>query len=54
MKANRIKRKIENIKKTSGAKFFDEKQQEFFSEQDFYLSAEVDKFNFVLKVEKRQ
>lgn len=44
--------KIENLKVTSGAKFFDEKQQDVFPEKDFYLSTEVDKFNFVLKLEK--
>jgi len=37
---------------TSGAKFFDETQQDIFSEKDFYLSTEVNKFNFVLKLEK--
>ncbi len=47
-----LKEEIEKLKQTSGAKFFDEKQQEVFPEEDFYLSTEVDKFNFVLKVEK--
>lgn len=43
---------IEKLKITSGAKFFDKKQKDVFPEEDFYLSTEVDKFNFVLKVEK--
>lgn len=47
-----LKVEIEKLKRTSGAKFFDKKQQEVFPEQDFYLSTEVNKFNFVLKVEK--
>lgn len=47
-----LRDEIENLKNTSGAKFFDEKQQEVFPEKDFYLSTEVDKFNFVLKLEK--
>ena len=47
-----LKGEIENLKNTSGAKFFDKNQQEVFPEKDFYLSTEVDKFNFVLKLEK--
>ena len=43
---------IENLKHTSGAKFFDISQNDVFPEEDFYLSTEVDKYNFVLKVEK--
>ncbi len=44
--------RIEGLKVTSGAKFFDKERQNVFPEQDFYLSTEVDKFNFVLKVVK--
>jgi len=47
-----IKEEIENLKVTSGAKFFDKNQQDVFPEEDFYLSTEIDKYNFVLKVEK--
>ena len=47
-----IKKKVDNLKYTSGAKFFDKSIQDIFPEEDFYLSTEVDKFNFVLKVEK--
>lgn len=43
---------IEKLKVTSGAKFFDPMQQEVFPKKDFYLSTEVNKFNFVLKLEK--
>ena len=45
-----LDKEIEKLKTTSGAKFFDKNQQDVFPEQDFYLSTEVDKFNFVLKV----
>ena len=32
--------------------FFDVNQQDVFPKKDFFLSTEVDKFNFVLKLEK--
>jgi len=47
-----LDQEVEKLKATSGAKFFDKAQQDVFPEQDFYLSTEVDKFNFVLKVNK--
>ena len=47
-----LEEEIEKLMSTSGAKFFDPEQQEVFPEKDFYLSTEVNKFNFVLKVEK--
>lgn len=47
-----LDKEIEKLKTTSGAKFFDEKQKDVFPQEDFYLSTEVDKFNFVLKVNK--
>lgn len=49
-----LEEKIEKLKYTSGAKFFDEAQQDVFPKEDFYLSTQVDKFNFVLKVEKEE
>lgn len=36
---------------TSGAKFFDPARQDVFPEEDFHLSTEIDRFNFVLRVE---
>ena len=51
-KSMELQGEIEKLKITSGAKFFDEKQQDVFPERDFYLSTEADKFNFVLKLEK--
>lgn len=47
-----ITKEIRRLKITSGAKFFNKELNEIFPEKDFYLSTEVDKFNFVLKVEK--
>lgn len=47
-----ITKEIEELKITSGAKFFNKELNEIFPEKDFYLSTEVDKFNFALKVEK--
>lgn len=43
---------IENLKSTEGAKFFDKAQNDVFPEQDFYMCTEVDKFNFVLRLNK--
>ena len=45
---------IADLKNTSGAKFFDEKQKEVFPEADFHMCCELDKFNFVLKLEKSE
>lgn len=49
-----LNEKIEKLKTTSGEKFFDKRQQDVFPERDFHLSTEVDKFNFVLKLEKEE
>ena len=43
---------IENLKNIAGKRFFDPKLQDIFPERDFYLATEVNKFNFVLKLEK--
>ena len=42
---------IEECKRTSGAKFFDPNDP-IFPEEDFWLSVEADKFDFVLHIEK--
>lgn len=42
---------IEECKRTSGAKFFDP-ENPVFPEEDFWLSVEADKFDFVLRVEQ--
>lgn len=41
---------LENLKVTSGAKFFDPDQQDVFPERDFWLSTQVDQFDFVLRL----
>ena len=43
---------IENLKINSGKKFFDSSMKEVFPEEDFYLCVEINKFNFVLRVNK--
>ena len=48
-----MEKEIESLKNTSGAKFFDKEQNDVFPENDFYLSTEINKFKFVLKVEKQ-
>ena len=45
-----LNKRIEQLKNTSGAKFFDETNQEVFPKRDFELCTDVDKFNFVLKL----
>ena len=47
-----LKDEIENLKLTSGNKFFDESKINIFPKDDFYLCTEINKFNFVLKVNK--
>lgn len=47
-----LEEKIERLKLTSGSKFFNKELQEVFPERDFYLCTELNKFNFVLKVNK--
>jgi len=40
------------LRATSGAKFFDKSRQDVFPESDFHLSTKLNRFNFVLRVEK--
>ena len=47
-----MEKEIENLKLTSGAKFFDKAQNDVFPEADFHFSVECDKFNFIVKLEK--
>ena len=49
---NNLKEQINKLKTTTGSKFFNKLKQKDFPERDFYLCTEVNKFNFVLKVEK--
>lgn len=43
---------IEKLKPAEGSKFFDPARSKDFPETDFYLSTDLNKFNFVLKVER--
>ncbi len=47
-----LDKEIEDLKNIAGKRFFDPNLQEIFPKRDFYLSTELNKFNFVLKVEK--
>lgn len=49
---NNFEEEIEKLKTTSGSKFFNELKQNDFPKRDFYLCTEINKFNFILKVEK--
>lgn len=43
---------IEELKLTSGKKFFDSNNEDVFPKEDFYLCIEINKFDFVLRVNK--
>ena len=43
---------IEDLKHTSGAKFFDPAQAEVFPTGDFWMCTDFDRFNFVLKLQR--
>ena len=47
-----MEKEIENLKLTSGAKFFDKAQNDVFPEADFHFCVECDKFDFIVKLEK--
>jgi 2-phosphosulfolactate phosphatase len=46
-----IQKEIELLKSTSGSKFFDKNQQDVFPEKDFYMCTDINKFDFILKLE---
>lgn len=43
-----LEAEIERLKFTSGAKFFDEKQNNVFPQKDFFMCVDVDKFDFAI------
>ena len=47
-----LDKEIEDLKNIAAKRFFDPNLQEIFPKRDFYLSTELNKFNFTLKVEK--
>ena len=54
MSREELHARIEAIKSTDGAKFFDPDNQEVFPEGDFYRSTDVDRFSFVLRLKKAE
>ncbi|MBQ0065987.1 MAG: 2-phosphosulfolactate phosphatase [Firmicutes bacterium] len=49
-----LEERIENLKYTSGKKFFDPELSKIFPNKDFYMCTQVNIFDFVLKVEKEE
>ena len=47
-----IRERAQNLRYSTGAKFFDPKQQDVFKEQDFHLCVDVDAIDFVLRLKK--
>ena len=47
-----LQERIERIKYTDGAKFFEEKRQAVFPERDFHLCTAVNSCNFILRLKK--
>lgn len=47
-----LQARIQQLKKTDGAKFFDPTQQSVFPEADFHLSVKADLFPFVLRLKQ--
>jgi 2-phosphosulfolactate phosphatase len=47
-----MERELWRLRTTSGAKFFDPEQSDVFPEGDFHLSTDLDRFDFVLKLER--
>ncbi|MBR5570672.1 MAG: 2-phosphosulfolactate phosphatase [Oscillospiraceae bacterium] len=47
-----LHQRIDQLRYTEGAKFFDPAQQAVFPERDFYLSTQVDSCDFVLRLTK--
>lgn len=49
-----LENEVEKLKLTSGKKFFDSNNEENFPKEDFYLCVEINKFDFVLRVNKAE
>lgn len=45
-----LQSRIENLKHTDGAKFFDAKQQSVFPQRDFFLCTAVNSYDFILRL----
>lgn len=51
-KLENLEEEIEKLKFTTGKRFFDISNQEHSPKEDFYLCIELNKFNFILRVNK--
>ena len=49
-----ISKEIEDLKRTSGAKFFDEKNKDVFPMDDFFMCTELNKFDFAIKIQRME
>ena len=47
-----LQERIDRLKQTDGAKFFDPAQQAVFPEADFHLSVQADRFPFILRLKQ--
>ena len=47
-----LQHKIENLKQTEGAKFFDEANKHVFPQRDFFLCTAVNSCDFILRLQK--
>lgn len=47
-----LEKELEHLKLNRGSKFFNESMQDIFPKEDFYLCTEINKFNFILQVNK--
>ena len=48
-----MQKEIERLRYTSGAKFFDEAQNDVFPREDFFLCTACDRFDFVMRLDRR-
>ena len=51
---NNFEEMVETIRKGSGSRFFDSEKQDWSPKADFELCLDLNRFNFVLKVEKEE
>lgn len=49
-----VQPKIDDLRFTSGAKFFDPAQRDVFPEEDFHLCVQLNKFDFVCRVQEEK
>ena len=47
-----LEQRIQRLKETDGAKFFDPAQQDVFPERDFHLSVQANAFHFILRLKQ--